>query len=321
MGILSDRDIAESLLTGYIGISGYSERGLTPNGYDLRIAEIAVRGDPEVKREGVVTIPPRTMFYVSTVERVRMPDDICAQLWLRTTWIRKGIIGAFGKIDAGFEGTLTLGAYNATDDPVELPIGERFCQMVFETLNSESDRNYSLRSGNYQGQTGVTLDPLKKRGSGSASRQRVPYRFRLAKEPLRKGARDILVLGLGEDPELRLRAGRAHQHPAVVEVDPDPVGQVHLVPAVHPGDAVNHRFLGGVFASHGRLDGVETRKRGDLVLQGAFQGDRLQHPRYCHGAITAVLMVCEYHSAVLLPPTTAPSDIILRATTGDPTAV
>ena len=80
MGILSDRDIAESLLTGFIGISNYEERGVTPNGYDLRIAEIAVRGDPDVKKEGVVSIPPRTMFYVSTVERVRLPDDICAQL-------------------------------------------------------------------------------------------------------------------------------------------------------------------------------------------------------------------------------------------------
>ncbi len=162
MGILSDRDIVESMMTGYIGISDYSERGLTPNGYDLRIAEISVRGDPDIKKEGIVTIPPRTMFYVSTVERVRMASDICAQLWLRTTWIRKGIIGAFGKIDAGFEGTLTLGAYNATDDPVEIPVGERFCQMVFETLNSETVKDYSQRSGNYQGQTGITLDPLKK---------------------------------------------------------------------------------------------------------------------------------------------------------------
>lgn len=152
----------ESLMTGYIGIGEFSERGLTPNGYDLRIAEISVRGDPGIKREGTVAIPPRTMFYVSTVERVRMPKEICAQLWLRTTWIRKGIIGAFGKIDAGFEGTLTLGAYNATDETVELPIGERFCQMVFETLNSESVEDYSKRSGHYQGQTGITLDPIKK---------------------------------------------------------------------------------------------------------------------------------------------------------------
>ena len=31
-----------------------------------------------------------------------------------------------------------------------------------ETLNSETIKDYSQRSGNYQGQTGVTLDPLKK---------------------------------------------------------------------------------------------------------------------------------------------------------------
>ncbi len=149
-------------MTGYIGIGDFVKNGLTSNGYDLRIAEISVRGDSEIRMEGTVAIPPRTMFYVSTVERVRMPRDICAQLWLRTTWIRRGVIGAFGKIDAGFEGTLTLGAYNATDNPVEIPIGERFCQIVFETLNSETIKDYAQRSGNYQGQTGVTLDPRKK---------------------------------------------------------------------------------------------------------------------------------------------------------------
>jgi dCTP deaminase len=163
MAILSDKDIVEGMKTGYLGISDYHERGLTPNGYDLRIKEIMVRGDDGLKTEGTVTIPPRTMFYVSTVERVRMPKDVCAQLWLRTTWIRKGIIGAFGKIDAGFEGTLTLGAYNATDDPIDLPIGERFCQMVFETLNSGTLKDYSERSGHYQGQTGVTLEQINKK--------------------------------------------------------------------------------------------------------------------------------------------------------------
>lgn len=162
MAILSDRDILDGMESGYLGISDYHERGLTPNGYDLRISEISVRGDPVLRREGAVMIPPRTMFYVSTVERVRMPGDVCAQLWLRTTWIRRGIIGAFGKIDAGFEGTLTLGAYNATDDAVEIPVGERFCQMVFETLTSASEKDYAGRSGNYQGQTGVTLESLKR---------------------------------------------------------------------------------------------------------------------------------------------------------------
>lgn len=162
MSILSDKDIVESLMTGHLGISDYKEKNLTPNGYDLRISEISVRGDDIVKKEGTVPIPPRTMFYVSTVERVRMTNDLCAQLWLRTSWIRKGVMSSFGKIDAGFEGTLTLGAYNATDSTIDVSIGDRFCQMVFETLTSYTEKGYSERSGNYQGQTGITLDPLKR---------------------------------------------------------------------------------------------------------------------------------------------------------------
>ena len=162
MCILSDRDILERMYSGKLDIVGYSERCLTPNGYDLRISEISIRGKDGLIREGAAYIPPRTMFYVSTVERVRMPSDVCAQLWLRTTWIRKGIIGAFGKIDAGFEGTLTFGAFSASDDVIEIQTGERFCQIVFETLHSAADKSYGERSGNYQGQTGVTLEPRKK---------------------------------------------------------------------------------------------------------------------------------------------------------------
>ncbi len=49
MAVLSDIDIAHGLSTGYLGISNFSEKGLTPNGYDLRISEISVRGDPDIK--------------------------------------------------------------------------------------------------------------------------------------------------------------------------------------------------------------------------------------------------------------------------------
>jgi len=105
----------------------------------------------------------KTMNEAAVAEiRNSLPDDICAQLWMRTSYIRKGVLATFGKIDAGFEGTLTLGAYNATDDVIEVPIGDRFCQMVFETLSSPSAKSYEKRSGHYQGQTGITLDPIKR---------------------------------------------------------------------------------------------------------------------------------------------------------------
>ena len=157
MTILSDRDILHCMKTGRIGISDYSEKSLTPNGYDLRVAEISVNGS--IVKEGTVRIPPKTMFFVSTVERVKMADDICGNLWLRTTWIRKGTVAAFGMVDAGFEGTLTLGSYNTSDSELEIPIGERYCQLVFQTMGSPSEKSYEKRSGHYQGQTGVTLTP------------------------------------------------------------------------------------------------------------------------------------------------------------------
>lgn len=161
MCVLPDHLILSKMEDGSLGIDGFHERSLTPNGYDLRIAEIR-DSNGDVFHEGDVTVAPGTMFYVSTVETVRLPDDVCAQLWLRTTWIRKGILGAFGKIDAGFNGTLTLGALNASTGPVTIPIGERFCQMVLESLHSPATRPYSERSGNYQGQKGITLEPLKR---------------------------------------------------------------------------------------------------------------------------------------------------------------
>ncbi len=61
-------------------------------------------------------------------------------------------------IDAGFSGTLTFGALNGGSDVLELPIGERFAQIVFLSLESPSSETYEKRSGTYQGQRGVTLE-------------------------------------------------------------------------------------------------------------------------------------------------------------------
>ena len=161
MAVLSDRDILAGMESGRIGITDYNEKSLTPNGYDLRVAEISVNGVVHGADEKVVKIPPKTMFFVSTIERVRMGDDVCGNLWLRTSWM--GTIAAFGMVDAGFEGTLTLGSYNSSDSELEIPIGERYCQLVFQTMTSDSEKSYAKRSGHYQGQTGVTLKPIERK--------------------------------------------------------------------------------------------------------------------------------------------------------------
>ncbi len=159
MAVLSDRDILKAVEAKRLRIGGFRPENLTPNGYDLTIAEVAILGaKPETARSGTAKVPPQTRFAVSTVEVVDLGSDITAQLWLRTTWARKGALAVFGKVDAGFRGTLTLGGYNANASEVlELPIGERFAQIVFEDLTSPAEKAYAERSGHWQDQQGVRL--------------------------------------------------------------------------------------------------------------------------------------------------------------------
>jgi len=163
MCLLPDHEILGRIKDGKLGIKDFSMESLTPNGYDLRVAELSLSEGGHVFNDGVAKIPPRTMFYVSTIEYVELPDDVAAQLWTRTSWIRKGILVGLGKIDAGFHGTLTFTGFNASDKEVEIPLGSRFGQMCFETMHSKVERTYEKRSGNYQGQKGITLDPLGKK--------------------------------------------------------------------------------------------------------------------------------------------------------------
>ena len=163
MCIVPDHEIIEMMESGRLVIKDYSDGSLTPNGYDLRIAEIKLADSGETHREGTVAIGPGKMFFVSTIEHVELPNDVAAQLWTRTSWIRKGLMVGLGKIDAGFHGTLTFTGFNASSQTVEVPIGCRFVQMVLELMHSGCEMTYEKRSGNYQGQKGITLAPVAKK--------------------------------------------------------------------------------------------------------------------------------------------------------------
>lgn len=157
MCVLSDRDIEAMVRSGLLISSDYSPSCLTPNGYDLRISRISVQGGNDVDSAAV---QPGQWFAISTLETVKLPGNVSGQLWVRSTYARKGIITSFGKVDAGFSGTLTLTGYNASLSPVTLSAGERFAQLVFERLSSMPSAGYAEKSGNYQGQKGITLKPL-----------------------------------------------------------------------------------------------------------------------------------------------------------------
>jgi dCTP deaminase len=162
MAVLSDADIARRLEDGSLRIGSFEERNLTPNGYDVTIDEVWVPSTDERAREGTISAPPREWFVIGTREYLELPVDLVGEIWIRTTWVRKGILSSFGRIDAGFHGNLTFSAYNASTASVDVPVGERFAQVVFEELSSKPLKAYRERSGNYHGQKGITLEPSKR---------------------------------------------------------------------------------------------------------------------------------------------------------------
>ena len=157
MTILSDIDIKNKMKNNELGIEPFLEKNLTPNGYDLSIDEIFIRKSDKHINEGTAVIPPMTWFAISTKEFVKMGPQITSQLWIRSSYARKGVMASFGKVDAGFHGTLTISCFNSNDETLEIPIGDRFCQIVFENMESIPSELYDKKSGNYQNQRGLKL--------------------------------------------------------------------------------------------------------------------------------------------------------------------
>ncbi|MFO8050084.1 MAG: dCTP deaminase [Thermoplasmatota archaeon] len=162
MSILSDQDIIFRLENRPMKIEPFREKNLTPNGYDLTIAEVYTRNPEGKVTIGQVYLNPGDWCLVSTEEYLMVPPNLCGMLFMRSSFIRKGLIAGFGMVDAGFKGTLTFSVKNIGPEQVALPIGERICQIAFQELSSNPQKLYGARSGTYQDQNGVTLDGGKK---------------------------------------------------------------------------------------------------------------------------------------------------------------
>lgn len=82
---------------------------------------------------------PGEYVSVNTLESVKVPDDLMAILYPRSSTNRKGLsVDLTGIVDSGYEGQLTVPIRNNTSSQViKLYPGERFCQIVFEELREK----------------------------------------------------------------------------------------------------------------------------------------------------------------------------------------
>lgn len=94
----------------------------------------------ELERGQYFEILPREYVVVATLEKVKLPSDLMAVLYPRSSVNRRGLsVDLSGIIDAGYEGSLIVPIRNNTNNQiVRLYPGERFCQLVFENIDGSA---------------------------------------------------------------------------------------------------------------------------------------------------------------------------------------
>lgn len=129
---------------------------------DMERYEDFIQKETHSKEEGVV-IHPGEFILGSTLETLKVPDNLVARVEGRSSYGRLGIIvhATAGYIDPGFEGDITLEMQNLGNAPVKLYPEDRICQVVFETMTSEAETPYGDKEDTkYMGQTGATGSKL-----------------------------------------------------------------------------------------------------------------------------------------------------------------
>ena len=77
MTVLCDADILKMAERNDLISEEFSKDSLTPNGYDLRIAQISLDGENMQKE---VSVKGGDRFLVSTLEYISLPDNIVGQI-------------------------------------------------------------------------------------------------------------------------------------------------------------------------------------------------------------------------------------------------
>ena len=177
--VLSDRTIARLLGEGRIEIDPYDPTLLQPSSVDVRVDRffrvfhnarypyIDVK-EPQEDLTELVEIDDERPFILhpgefvlgSTLERIRLPDDLVARLEGKSSLGRLGLLihSTAGFIDPGWDGHVTLELSNVANLPITIYYGMKIGQLSFVQLSEPAETPYGAGElgSKYQGQQGPT---------------------------------------------------------------------------------------------------------------------------------------------------------------------
>src|SRR5438270_13773182 len=177
--VLSDRTITRLLEQGRIEIEPYDPELLQPSSVDVRVDRyfrvfhnarypfIDVR-KPQEELTELVEVEDETPFILhpgefvlgSTLERVRLPDDLVARLEGKSSLGRLGLLihSTAGFIDPGWDGHVTLELSNVATLPITIYPGMKIGQISFMQMTEPAANPYGSPTlgSKYKGQEGPT---------------------------------------------------------------------------------------------------------------------------------------------------------------------
>jgi dCTP deaminase len=176
--VLADRTIQRLLDEGRIEIEPYEASLLQPSSVDVRVDRlfrvfrnnrapyIDVKAEQDltelVEIEGAdpFILHPGEFVLGSTLERIRLPDDLVARLEGKSSLGRLGLLihSTAGFIDPGWDGHVTLELSNVANLPITIYYGMKIGQVSFMELSEPAAAPYGAGAlgSKYQGQRGPT---------------------------------------------------------------------------------------------------------------------------------------------------------------------
>ena len=177
--VLSDRTIRRLIDEGRIRIDPYEQSLLQPSSIDVRVDRffrvfhnarypyIDVKEPQEdltelveINGDSPFILHPGEFVLASTLERIRLPDDLVARLEGKSSLGRLGLLihSTAGFIDPGWDGHVTLELSNVANLPITIYYGMPIGQLSFVQLSEPADKPYGSGElgSKYQGQKGPT---------------------------------------------------------------------------------------------------------------------------------------------------------------------
>jgi len=177
--VLSDRTIRRLLEQGRIGIDPYDDGLLQPSSVDVRVDRYfrvfrnarypfidvkqpmdELTEQLEVAGDEPFILHPGEFVLGSTLERVRLPDDLVARLEGKSSLGRLGLLihSTAGFIDPGWDGHVTLELSNVANLPITIYYGMKIGQISFVQMTEPAETPYGSDGlgSKYQGQVGPT---------------------------------------------------------------------------------------------------------------------------------------------------------------------